>query len=420
MSRFLRWFSVAALVVALGGCSDSVAPPGAGDGNTDHDSENVAGSFQPAEGTFVLQPIFGPDVDGGSPVPVDLVGSDLRVDPNAQTVTVDVALRNKSEAGLYGPVLVWLHDFSPREVQVTNPDVVTDSSENGPLPQVGFEYSNLLGEDEVLTAGETSGAKTWIFRVPDLVAFSFAARAEFGLVPDLARIGGMIFQDRNGNGTHDPDEEPAVMGSIRVQNPQGETAEAHPGPDGRYAVPAEYPGLYQVLYVLPPGQDFPVLTTPNPRSVLLTPDSTGRPESFLDADFGLRFEVPPPDTLCDPVRMTDRPLQELGVAPWTLLDFVREGDQLFLHVRFAGCGMMDPFTVYSSGGFMESEPVQINILPVHEAGQDCNREFETRLCVDLRPIRRAYAGAYGQEHGTVILRLYRYGLDGFERVEYTF
>lgn len=403
---------------ALAGCSDSTAPDNPQGTSGEVGDALVEGSLDPGAGTFVLKTLDVPTPDGVR-VRMQLVGSDLVTDPELDTVELMVALRSLHPDPLYPPVQVWLSQLAPAGVAVLNGDLMLpvfgpDGSPTGDLA-VGFDYSDLLGEDGVLSPQETSGAKLWRFSSPDLAPFTFGARAEFGLNPDLARLGGLCFHDDNRNGVAEPGEMPLPHGVVRVTFPGGDVSEAWVQPDGRFAVRVSEPGLYQVFYD-PMIETFaPVsFSTPNPRQVVMVRDADGVLQSFGGADFGLFTDLPlgPP-----PIRFTELPADSLHFEPWNLLDVrlesvpapdgtVVEAPLLALDVGFSGCQPEHPFSLYMSGGFMESMPVQARLVAVHELAEECDAAFTATRLFDLRPLRDRFLDAYGP--GVLLLNVTDY------------
>ena len=389
------------MLAALGGgCSDSTAPAGGGDPTG---TLPLDGSFDAEDGLFLLA--ISDSVPGGH-LAVELIGSNLELDPAEDRLSLDVAIRNIGP-DLYPPLMIWLRAFRPENVSVENPDAVEVSGGLRDVlpPAYGFDYSGLLGEDGVLHPGELSGAKRWIFHDPGLVSFAFAARLDAGLQPDLAVVGGRVWEDLNANGRLEEGEPGWSPARLVMETPDGQVLETRCGPDGRYRLPASTAGLYRLTCDLSEaGVPPPFFTTPNPLAVLLAPGPDGLPQSFLDANFGLRFG-PPPDL--PPVVFTDSLPSELHFAPWNLIAAGIEEDRLSLRVGFSGCQPEHPWTFYISGGFMESWPVQVKGVLVHEREEDCDAYFEKALHFDLRPLKEAYIAAYGPD-GRLLLNLIDY------------
>lgn len=415
------------LASLLSGCSESTGPTTS---TSPQGGAHIEGNLDPGDGTFVLETQADPMPDGREGVPVELIGSNLRVNAAEEVVAIDVAIRNITPRLLYAPASVLLNDFVPPDVSVLNADFVclpADSVDPNvwfPYPcGYGFDYSELLGGDGVLEPDEVSEVKTWEFQVPGLGGFSFNAWATFGLFPDLPLIAGFGFEDLNANGVPEPGEPHNIRGEVTMQTPSGLFVFTMLGEDGAYAFPVEESGLYTLTLFphLPPHHPHhspPVFTTPNPLQVLLPPDENGLPVSFLEAHFGLNWEGtwppgPPPVILVDVLPDPQHP------APYDLLEIVLRGDILMLEVGFSGCQPAHPFDLFMVGAFMESLPVRANLVLMHDdLGEMCDRYMMRELLFHLGPIREAYLEAYG-EPGTVILMLRDFNGDVHE-IEYEF
>jgi hypothetical protein len=383
------------LGLLLWGCSDSTGPDRL---TGDRAGAYLEGVYNPESGSVLLELQTDPIPGGPPPVPVELIGDNLVADPQEQRLRLDVAIRNIGGVPLHAPARVILADFRPPGVTVVNADFLVDFIGPGPLQGgYGFIYDDLLGEDRVLEPGESSGTKTWEFAVPGLVGFSFDARVTFGLTPDLPRIAGTVFEDRNRSGWWEPGEPPYHFGGhVEMHSPSGVVMHVPIDPEGRYGLPVEEPGLY-TLQVFPFAPDFllPVVTTPNPLRIVLPPGPDGRPENFLGADFGI-FLHNPEDSI-PPVVPAERPLAELHEDLYRIIGAEMRGRILWIRVGFSGCQPEHPFTLFWSGDFMESIPAQTNVLLVHHhTGEMCDAYFERELQVDLGPIQRAYAEGYGR------------------------
>jgi hypothetical protein len=322
-----------------------------------------------------------------------------------ETVSLDVAIRNASDRRLFPSALVLLRDFNPEAVTVLNADAV-DSTLVGTDPVIGlayiFDYSDLLGDDRVLTPGETSGPKRWIFHDPGLVAFSFSADALFGLGDAPAHIAGSAFWDANENGEFDRDEEPARTGVVQIENPRGAIALARIDATGHYEVPVRVAGLFRATFWIPLRNAPLCFTTPHPLEILLPPGPRGWPVSFDEADFGLRLRpCPGPEPR---VVITHLRPDQIEQDPYELLEAELDGDLLILRVAFSGCSPDHPFMLYISGDFMESEPVRTWALLAHDdLGEFCRAYWTRTLRFNLNPLREEYVASYGAP-GLVVLQ----------------
>ena len=89
----------------------------------------------------------------------------------------NATLENISSDDFSAPIIAVISNLSSDQVTVSNPDG-TDSSGN---PY--FDYSGSLSDDNTLNAGESSGAKEWIFHNPRNVRFTYDAQIIAGAGP---------------------------------------------------------------------------------------------------------------------------------------------------------------------------------------------------------------------------------------------
>jgi len=428
---FLRAVGSAVLLVgvlAVGGCSESTAPAG---GEAEEVDAQAEISFDPAGDTFVIRSLTQDDPERPGRAHLELIGSDLQVDPEAQTVSLEVVLRNLGSEPLRAPCLVWIRRLLPSEVTVANSDVAefeipvsrpdgwplggkafqTDPPDTTvdppPRPHAyGFDYSETFGDDEILEPDETSAARTWIFNVPGLTPFSFQVVVRPGSGPEGPIIAGSCYLDQNRNGRREV-HEPPVRGRVMLQPPEGESLVAGTDDRGRYHFPVTNVGLYEVAFQPIVSHFVEVhFTTPNPLQVVLTPGPDGQLQGFGQAHFGVFFREPPQGP--PPVQFTERSVSEVESDPYQLERIELRGDILQLRVGFGGCQPDHPFTLYMAGGFMESYPVQANLVLVHDdLDEPCDAAFVRELAFDLGPIRRLYVAGYG-EPDVIILRFWDY------------
>jgi len=371
-------------------CSDS-GDPGGNPGDGSHDFQ---GSIDPGANTFVLESIDSTTVDGVR-IHVDLLGSNLEVDPESSLVALDVRIRNSGNVALYAPGEIVIHHLSPPTVWVTNADR-TDCLRMNSIPGgcwFGFNYSELLGDDGILSPEEISGAKRWRFNDPELVGFSFGAEAKFGLSPDRPRIEGTLFADVNENGHLDPGEPGFGGGHIEVNGPGLDSLVVQVPPDGHYMFPVTEAGLYTLLAVPPPTFAPVHSTTPNPLQILLPAG-----ESYLHADFGFANDQPPPLGDARPIGFWEGPPDLLPHDPYGLKDLHLEGTILVIRVGFSGCSPDQPFALFMLDGFLESNPVGATVVLAHDSRNEmCLAYWERTLRYDLNPILDRYVRTYG--HG---------------------
>lgn len=82
--------------------------------------------------------------------------------------------------------------------------------------------------------------------------------------------------------------------------------------------------------------------------------------------------------------------------PWTLQGYSLERPILTLDVEYGGGCEDHEFDLVAWGGWLESFPVQVNLLLAHEDHDDaCDALVASELRFDLRPLERAYVATYG-------------------------
>ena len=81
-------------------------------------------------------------------------------------------------------------------------------------------------------------------------------------------------------------------------------------------------------------------------------------------------------------------------------------DTLNISVSYSGGCEDHQFTLFTSGTFLESFPVQLHATIAHDAnGDPCEAYPTENYRFDLTPIKKMYQNAYRQEAGTIILHL---------------
>ena len=92
--------------------------------------------------------------------------------------------------------------------------------------------------------------------------------------------------------------------------------------------------------------------------------------------------------------------------PLSISSIELNNDILNAKVSFSGGCKGHDFALIASRGFMESDPVQINVLLSHDAHNDlCEAWITEDLAFDLSPLKEAWQQAYQQTSGTIIIHL---------------
>ena len=110
--------------------------------------------------------------------------------------------------------------------------------------------------------------------------------------------------------------------------------------------------------------------------------------------------------------------------PLGLMEYELDGSILALAVEHGGGCAHHEYDLVAWGGWMESFPVQVNVLLAHEDNDDpCDGLVRRRLLFDLLPLREAYFPLYrdgGPGANTIILRLTVPDGHAPRLIEYTF
>ncbi len=91
--------------------------------------------------------------------------------------------------------------------------------------------------------------------------------------------------------------------------------------------------------------------------------------------------------------------------PFTINKATLKGDLLKIKVSYSG-GCKEHDFVLISSGFMESYPVQVNLILSHNANNDsCEAWLTEELSFDLSPLKQAYQQGYLEDSATIIMHL---------------
>ncbi|MXV84995.1 hypothetical protein F4X88_01610 [Candidatus Poribacteria bacterium] len=92
------------------------------------------------------------------------------------------------------------------------------------------------------------------------------------------------------------------------------------------------------------------------------------------------------------------------------------GDVLTLSVSYSGGCEAHNFTLITSGGFLESNPVQLQAVLAHDAnGESCEAWVTETYHFNVSPLKTRYQKAYRTETGTIALNI-----KGISALVYTF
>lgn len=311
----LSLFLVAALAAALGllySCDKSTSTP--------EPQGDLSGSarIEPDVGGSAM---LGAVTDTVAPYGrIEVWAANIAFDPETGMVTFDVKLVNLTRRTLTPAIRFVITEIRPPDVAVVDFDGTTPDG----FPF--YDFSDMLGDDRVLSPGESTGPVTMKFHTVEARAFSIGFRLEFGLGLREGVIAGVVFRDDNKNGILDRCDgcEPGIPGiTVVLQLPcdrddgdddgddPGDSTVTEPYPgytliartdeNGRYRFEGLGEGAYKVFVVVSPERW--EITSANPLLVMLVKGPDGKVQSFLEGHFGLFPLVAPPpgDNLFGPI-----------------------------------------------------------------------------------------------------------------------
>jgi len=263
------------LVLGLAGCSEDLttqAPPGGND---------------PATGVFRVDMGSG-DVDfeiislkNGDPEdpiegPFAIIGRNIRYDTELGALVVDLSVKNLGENTFDEAVMLTFLSLLPDSVTVLNPD----NEENGAGAAIEFEFEN---DDGQWTPGEESLLRETHFGVEQGISIGFTARLDTGIGAGLGSIGGMVWNDENGDGIMDEGEAGVEGAMLELSAENMEAMTTLSMEDGTYRFDDLESGFYQVVRKPMDGM---VGTTSDMIYVILVHED-GTVSSFMAANFGV-------------------------------------------------------------------------------------------------------------------------------------
>ena len=118
------------------------------------------------------------------------IGPTNLYDPVLNQVRADIGIKNISSDPIYGPLTAVFKTLTP------GPPTITIGNADGGGEGLGcyYDYSNLLGGDNILSPGETSGYKLWIFQEHVLPPKSFRFFAD--VIGDLDGVPKLAADDQ--------------------------------------------------------------------------------------------------------------------------------------------------------------------------------------------------------------------------------
>lgn len=265
--------AMATFALTMAGCSsDSPTDPALNQQSAD--SGIIRGGVEP--GAIAFEYVSATNGDPENPVdgPFAIRGRNIRYESGA--LIVDLSVANLGEGTYPEPVSLTFMSLLPDGLTVSNPD----NEENGAGASIGFAFEN---DDAMWSPGEESIARSTNFVAEEGAAIAFIAQIEAGMGEDMmGSIGGMVWDDANGDGMMDAGET-ALEGAMVALDAEGmDTVMATTDADGTYRFDGLSAGFYAVSKV---ASETAVLTTGSPIYVTLV-ELEGVVSSFLAANFG--------------------------------------------------------------------------------------------------------------------------------------
>ena len=272
----IKLMILALMFMGLSGCSEDATnsvPAGGNDATTGvfrgDMEENVDFEFISSKNGDPDNPIEGP---------FSIRGKNVRYDGELGVLVVDLTVTNLGDNTFDEGVTLTFLSLLPEGVTVENPD----NGENGPGAAIDFEFEN---DDAMWTPGEESLPRETHFGVAEGVSIGFVGRLDTGAGGDaLGSIGGMVWNDANGDGNMDPDEAAIEGAEVELSAEGMEPMIATTGVDGMYTFDDLASGFYTVTKKMSEGM---VPTTPGRIYVILVLED-GDVVSFLAANFGCK------------------------------------------------------------------------------------------------------------------------------------
>ena len=290
------------------------------------------GTIDPGAGDeFLLSTVdMGPGFEGF----VEVWAYDLVAESDS-IVGFDLVMVNGTNGDIPPPLLFVITSVVPNAVTCFNPDGYL----RGGMPF--YDFSDDLGEDELLTPGESTAPVHVQFRWPAPTAFSIGFRLHMGQIIHHGMIAGIVFHDINENGIRERYEPGIPNVAVRLQGaPEDSITEAasivvRTDRDGHYIFDGLLAGVYEVRVLLPPDAR---PTTSNPLLVALVELPDGKVSSFLSAHFGLALYAPPPppDWIFGPVPVGpafETRVDSTFMVPPPMPPFPPEGEMYYVRVE---------------------------------------------------------------------------------------
>ncbi|MFX0091218.1 MAG: hypothetical protein ACFFBD_05595 [Candidatus Hodarchaeota archaeon] len=104
--------------------------------------------------------------------------------------------------------------------------------------------------------------------------------------------------------------------------------------------------------------------------------------------------------------VSDSDYQNAPRDPYNIKNIKLNFDTLILNITYGGGCREHDFSLITTAVFMESNPVQVNVLLSHNANNDsCLALFTRTMAFNLSPLKEAWQEGYQKTSGTIIIHL---------------
>ncbi|RKZ12375.1 hypothetical protein DRQ50_12055, partial [bacterium] len=256
---------LAGLGLILAGCSDdSTTIP------TQINSDPTTGVFHvdvPDDTPdFEILSTRNGDPAAPEPGPFAIRGRNIHYDVDAGQLVMDLSVINLGDETYNEPVTMTFLSLLPDGITVANPD----NDEHGAGATIVFEFEN---DDAMWTPQEESLGRETGFVVDEGISIGFVARLDTGSdTPTRGAIGGMVWNDENGDGIMD-ETEAGLAGAVIELSAEGmEPVDTMSGEDGIYSFNDLDSGFYKVMKK--PAENMTPTTPPMIYVVLIEENGT--------------------------------------------------------------------------------------------------------------------------------------------------
>ena len=118
---------------------------------------------------------------------------------------------------------------------------------------------------------------------------------------------------------------------------------------------------------------------------------------------------------CESIILSESRFKSVESDEYIINEASIHNDSLMIEVQYGGgCGPTD-FELITDGLFMESDPVQLNVILAFDDEDPCEMAVKRNLCFDLSNLATYYNDSYQTTEGKIVLRI----LD-FNTITYNF